>query len=66
MTGRAAMDILRVHNGEIDIVRIMQDGRVIWRGREVETDDAFRSAMLDMANAIRLGCSNDSQRARMN
>lgn len=38
---------------QTEIIRIAPDGRVFWRQREVETDDDFRKAMLDLANAIR-------------
>lgn len=35
-----------------EIVRIGADGHIYWRGREVETDDEFRSAMLDLAKVL--------------
>lgn len=38
---------------EVEVLRIHHDGRVIWRGREVETDDDFRAAMRDMAESMR-------------
>jgi hypothetical protein len=37
------------------IITIMRDGRILWRGREVETDDDFRATMLDLA--VRFGYS---------
>lgn len=43
-----------------EIVRINADGRVFWRGREVETDDDFRSAMMDMAMHFRNGYPSTS------
>jgi len=36
-----------------EILRIAPDGRLFWKGREVETDAEFRSAMLDLAAALR-------------
>jgi hypothetical protein len=30
------------------VVAIEQDGSIKWRGREVETDDEFKAAMLDL------------------
>lgn len=45
---KVAPHMLEVVNGADEIVRIEADGRIFWRGREVETDDHFRAAMLDM------------------
>jgi hypothetical protein len=36
-----------------EIIRIAPDGRVFWKQREVETDDDFRGAMLDLANVLK-------------
>jgi len=36
-----------------EIIRIAHDGRIYWKQREVETDDEFRQAMMDLANAMR-------------
>lgn len=36
-----------------EVIRIGPDGRLFWRGREVETDDDFRGAMMDLAAALR-------------
>lgn len=36
-----------------EILRIRGDGSILWRGREVETDDVFRAAMLDMAETMK-------------
>jgi hypothetical protein len=35
-----------------EVVRIEHDGRVIWNGREVKTDDEFRAAMLALKDAL--------------
>lgn len=35
-----------------EVVRIQQDGRIFWNGREVETDDDFRAAMIDLATIM--------------
>ena len=35
-----------------EIVRIAHDGRIFWNGREVESDDDFRAAMLDLVGAL--------------
>ena len=55
-----------IYNAPKDIMRIMEpgnpepiilikpDGRLFWRGREVETDDDFRGAMLHLA-AVMMG-----------
>jgi len=37
----------------VEVIRIGPDGRLFWRGREVETDDDFRGAMMDLAAAFR-------------
>ena len=37
----------------IAVISIGPDGRLFWRGREVETDDDFRGAMMDLAAAFR-------------
>jgi hypothetical protein len=36
-----------------EVIRIAPDGRLFWKQREVETDNDFRSAMLDLAKALR-------------
>lgn len=42
---------LRAFSGET-VITIKPDGRVLWRGREIETDQDFRSAMMDLAKEI--------------
>jgi len=37
----------------IEVIRFGPDGRLFWRGREVETDDNFRRAMMHLAAAFR-------------
>lgn len=44
--------IIKVDSGMEEIIRIADDGRIYWKGREVETDDDFRSAMLDLKKAL--------------
>lgn len=34
------------------VITIKPDGVVLWRGREIETDQDFRSAMMDLAKEI--------------
>lgn len=36
-------------NSTNEILRIAPDGKLFWNGREVETDDDFRAAMLELA-----------------
>lgn len=44
------IDPLRIFgNQSKEIIRIAQDGRIFWHGREVETDDDFRGAMMELA-----------------
>lgn len=50
-------ELLRVHgNGNTEVLRIASDGRIFWRGREVETDDDFRAAMIDLAATMQRIC----------
>lgn len=35
-----------------EVIRIQYDGRIFWKGREVETDDDFRAAMLELRDAM--------------
>lgn len=35
-----------------EIIRINSDGRISWKGREITTDDDFRSAMADLAKKL--------------
>ena len=32
-----------------EVLRIENDGRIFWNGREVESDDEFRKAMMEVA-----------------
>ncbi len=41
-------DTLTIRNSDKQIIRIDLDGRVFWNGREVETDEDFRGAMMEM------------------
>jgi hypothetical protein len=36
----------------VEIIRIENDGTILWKGREVESDAEFRSAMIDLKNAL--------------
>jgi len=43
-------DILVIRpNKAKELIRIAPNGRLFWHEREVETDDDFRAAMLDLA-----------------
>ena len=47
-------DVLTVWGKDTtEIIRIAPDGRLFWKQREVETDEDFRNAMLDLANALK-------------
>ena len=35
-----------------EVMRIAPDGRIFWKQREVETDDEFRAAMLELKDAL--------------
>jgi hypothetical protein len=48
----AEPDILRVQIPAREVIRIAPDGRIFWNGREVETDDQFRAAMLELRDAM--------------
>lgn len=42
-----------VHNSTEEVLRICNNGEVIWRGRLVNSDDDFKLAMLEMAATIK-------------
>ena len=46
------MKVLGGETGTREVIRISQDGKLFWNGREVETDDEFRAAMLDLAKHL--------------
>jgi len=47
-------DIITVRDTDAtEIIRIDPTGRIFWKQREVETDDDFRKAMLDLADALK-------------
>ena len=47
-------DIITVRDTDAtEIIRIDPTGRIFWKQREVETDDEFRKAMLDLADALK-------------
>ena len=35
-----------------EVLRIDKDGRIFWRGREVESDDALRAAMMEVRDVM--------------
>ena len=35
------------------VIVIKPDGAILWKGREVETDDDFRAAMMDLATNLK-------------
>lgn len=39
-------------NKETPVIKIDPDGRIFWNGREVESDDEFKGAMMDMRNCL--------------
>lgn len=47
------LDTLRINDANGDaIIRIVSNGAIFWNGREVETDDDFRSAMLELRDCL--------------
>lgn len=44
---------VRKDNPPREVIRIAPDGKLFWNEREVETDDDFRGAMLDLAEALK-------------
>lgn len=45
--------LVEVKDSEFNvIVSIQQDGRIFWKGREVETDEDFRSAMMSLVKHL--------------
>ena len=47
---KSNVDILMAKTSTTEVIRIDHEGRIFWKSREVETDDEFRSAMLELAN----------------
>jgi hypothetical protein len=45
---------IQIGDRDKPIIKIQYDGRVFWNGREVETDQDFRAAMLDLVNFLKL------------
>lgn len=46
-------DILSIYSQQgKPVVVIKPDGRIFWHEREVETDDDFRAAMLELRNVL--------------
>lgn len=39
-------------NPSSEVLRIHQDGRIFWKHREVESDEVFRSAMIDLRDVL--------------
>jgi len=47
----SAFTITMFEQNPQEIIRIQYDGRLFWKGREVETDEDFRAAMMDLAKS---------------
>jgi hypothetical protein len=45
--------VIKPSSVAVEIIRIDLEGRLFWHGREVETDDDFRAAMLDLGKYFR-------------
>lgn len=46
-------DIIHIRKDQgIEVLRIDNDGRLFWKGCEVETDEDFRAAMLELKEAL--------------
>lgn len=46
---QAKVDILKiVDSNSKEVIKITSEGRIFWRQREVETDEEFRAAILEM------------------
>jgi hypothetical protein len=43
-------DIVKIISPSEEIIRIDANGRIFWKSREVETDDDFRAAMIELTN----------------
>ena len=58
MEGKATLkitedpDIIRCMKDGKTVMRIAPDGRIYWNGKEVLSDDDFRSAMLELKEAL--------------
>lgn len=45
-------NILSFCKAEKEVIRVDKEGKLYWNGREVETDEYFRKAMLDLADCL--------------
>ena len=45
--------LVSAYTGGEEVLRIEQNGRIFWKGREVEGDDDFRAAMRDLAYCLK-------------
>ena len=45
--------IIQGNNSPVPVILIKPNGTLFWNGREVQTDDDFRAAMLDLVAALR-------------
>ena len=50
---KANPDALSVELEGIEVLRIDAEGAIYWKGREVESDDDFRAAMLGLASTLK-------------
>jgi hypothetical protein len=48
----ATANILTIQSQSKEVIKIAPDGALFWHGREVETDDDFKAAMLDLAKHL--------------
>ena len=52
-------NIIEIGNHEAnEFLRIESDGRIFWKQCEVETNDEFRAAMLELKDALIKGLTN--------
>jgi len=52
-TSLVPRDLIQIKaSGITEVLRIDLDGRIFWKELEVETDDDFRAAMLELKDAL--------------
>ncbi len=45
-------DVLAIRAEGEEVIKITPEGDIYWRGREVETDDDFKGAMMELAGRL--------------
>lgn len=53
---------LSIGVNEDPVVEIKNDGTILWKGREIESDDDFKKAMLDLKKLLTNSCASKEEK----